>query len=66
MGDEYVNALNMDVAHMGEVNEQHQHEAKLVMQKDPIAFSTTHKKTPWTITQSRGVSVYHDDNHELV
>jgi hypothetical protein len=36
------------------------------MKKNPTMLSTTHQKTPWTITQPRAVSVYHDDNHELV
>jgi len=29
-------------------------------------MSTTHKKTPWTITQLRVVNVHNDDNHELI
>ncbi len=45
-GDEHVNAPNMDVAQKGKVNEQHQNVAKLVMQSDPRAFSTTRQKTP--------------------
>ncbi len=45
-GDEHVNAPNMDVAQKGNVNEQHQNVAKLVMQSDVRAFSTTHQKTP--------------------
>jgi len=36
------------------------------MQKDPIAFSTTHQETPQTITQPRVVNVHNDDNHEHV
>ncbi len=65
-GDEHVNAPNMDVAQKGNVNEQHQNVAKLVMQSDVRAFSTTHQKTPWTTTQPQVVNVYHDDNHEPI
>ncbi len=50
MGDEPVNAPNMDAAQKGEVNEQHQNVVKLIMQRDSIAFSTTHQETPRTIT----------------
>jgi hypothetical protein len=42
MGDETMNALNMDVAQRGKVNEHHQNVAKLVVHKDLIALSTIH------------------------
>jgi hypothetical protein len=45
---------------------QHQNVVKLVMQRDPIVFSTTHQETPRTITQPRVVNVHNDANHELV
>jgi hypothetical protein len=38
VGDEHVNATNMDVAQRGKVNEQHQNVAELVVQKDPVAL----------------------------
>jgi len=34
------------------------------MQKDLVAFSTTHQETPQTISQPRVVNVHNDDNHE--
>jgi hypothetical protein len=43
--DEPMNAPNTNVAQRGEVNEQHQNVAKLVVQRDPIALSTIHLKT---------------------
>ncbi len=36
------------------------------MQRNPIVFSTTHQKTPQTITQSKVVNVHNDDNHEPI
>ncbi len=36
------------------------------MQKDLVAFSTTHQETPQTISQPRVVNVHNDDNHEHV
>jgi hypothetical protein len=46
MGDEPMNAPNMDATQRGEVNEQHKNVAKLVVQRDPKTLSTTHQKTP--------------------
>jgi len=46
MRDEPMNALNIDVAQRGEINEQHQNVAKSVVHKDPEVLSTIHKKTP--------------------
>jgi hypothetical protein len=46
MGDEPVNAPNMDAAQKGEVNEQHQNVAKPIMRKDLASISTTHQETP--------------------
>jgi hypothetical protein len=46
MGDELMNARNMDATQRGEANEQHQNVAKPVVQRDPTTLSTTHKKTP--------------------
>jgi hypothetical protein len=36
------------------------------MQKKPTTFSITHQETPQSTTQPWAMSVYHDDNHELV
>jgi len=65
MGNELVNAPNTDATQRGEVNE-HQNVAEAVVERDPITISTTHQKTPQTITQSKVVSVHNDDNHEHV
>ncbi len=66
MGNELVNTPNTDATLRGKVNEQHQNVAKLVVQRDPIVFSTTHQETTRTITQPKVVNVHNDDNHELV
>jgi hypothetical protein len=66
IGDEPVNAPNMDVAQRGEVNEQHQNVTKPVVQRDPVVFSTTHQETPRIITQLKVVNVHNDDNHEPI
>jgi len=67
MGNEPMNAPNMDVAQKGEVNEQHKNNViELLMHRDPTMLLTTHKKTPQIITKPWAMSVYHDDNHELV
>ncbi len=50
----------------GKANETHQNVAKEVVQRNPTTFSTTHQKTPRTLTQSRAMNVYHDDDHEHV
>jgi hypothetical protein len=65
MGNKPVNAPNMDVTQRGKANEQHQNEIELIMQRDPIALSTTrqhhtHHLKPWVM------SIHHDDNHEFV
>jgi hypothetical protein len=44
MGNEPMNAPNMDVAQKGEVNEQHKNVAELVVQRDPTMLLTTHQK----------------------
>jgi hypothetical protein len=36
------------------------------VQRDLVTLSTTHQKTPWTITQPKVVSVHNDDNHEPI
>jgi hypothetical protein len=46
MRDELVNAPNTDVAHKGKVNEQHQNVLELVVQRDPVVFSTIHQERP--------------------
>jgi hypothetical protein len=51
MGDEPMNAANMDVTQRGEISEQHQNVAKPVVQKNLVVFSTIHQETPQTITQ---------------
>ncbi len=66
MGDEHVNAPNTNVAQRGEVNEQHQNVVEPIVQRDPVALSTTHQKTPRTITQPKVMNVHNDDNHEQV
>jgi hypothetical protein len=57
IGDELVNAPNMDATERGKVNE-HQNVPKLVVYRDPIVFSTIHQETPQTITQPRVVNVH--------
>jgi hypothetical protein len=66
MGNELVNAPNTNATHRGEVNEQHQNVAKLIVERDLVVVPTTHQKTPQTITQSEVVNVHNDDNHEHV
>ncbi len=61
-----MNAPNTNTTQRGKTNELHQNVVELVMQRNPTTLSTTHKKTPWTITQPQEVNVYYDDNHELV
>ncbi len=39
MGNEPMNAPNMDERQRGEVNEQHQNVVKPIVQRDPMAFS---------------------------
>jgi hypothetical protein len=65
MGNEPMNVPNIDASHRGEINE-HQNVAELVVQRDLVALSTTHQKTPQTITQPRVMNVYNDDNHEPI
>ncbi len=36
------------------------------MQRDPVALSTTHKKTPQIVIQLKVASVHNDDNHEPI
>ncbi len=38
----------------------------LIVEKNPIVFSTTQQKTPRTITQPKVVNVRNDDNRKLV
>jgi hypothetical protein len=38
----HMNALNMDAAQRGKVNEQHQNVVEQVVERDPTVFSTTH------------------------
>jgi hypothetical protein len=64
MGDEPMNAPNMDATQRGEINEQHQNVAKPVVQKNLVVFSTIHQETPRTITQPKVVNVHNGDNHE--
>jgi hypothetical protein len=66
MGNEHVNAPNMDTTQRGKVTEQHQNATIPVVQRDPIALSTTHQATPHTSTHPRVVNVQYDDNHEHV
>ncbi len=66
MGDEIVNAPNIDATHRGKINEQHQNVIELVVQRDLAMLSTTHQETPQTTTQPWVVSVNHDDNHEPI
>jgi len=61
-----MNMPNTNATQKEEVNEQHQNVTKPVMKRNPTTLSTIHQETPRTITQPRVVSVYHDDNHELV
>jgi hypothetical protein len=49
MGNEPMNVPNIDASHRGEINE-HQNVAELVVQRDLVALSTIHHKTPQTIT----------------
>jgi hypothetical protein len=65
MGIKHMNALNMDAAQRGKVNEQHQNVVEQVVERDPIVFSTTHYATPQTLTQPWAVNVHHDDNMNL-
>jgi len=65
MGDEPVNALNMDATQREKVNKQHQNVAKPIVERDLIVLLTIHKKTPQIITQLRVENVHNDDNHEL-
>jgi hypothetical protein len=44
MEDEPMNTPNTNATQRGEVNEQHQNEAKLVVQINLVAFSTIHQK----------------------
>jgi hypothetical protein len=44
MGDEPMNAPNIDVAQRGEVNEQHQNVAEPIVQRNPVALSTIHQE----------------------
>ncbi len=37
-----MNASNTNATQKGKINEQHQNVGKLVVQKAPMAFSTTH------------------------
>jgi hypothetical protein len=46
MGDEPMNAPNMDATWRGKVNEQHQNVAESIVQRDPTTLSTTHQETP--------------------
>jgi hypothetical protein len=66
MGDEPMNAPNMDASQRGKINEQHQNVIDSVVQRDLTTFSTTHQETPRTTTQPRVVNVHNGDNHELV
>jgi hypothetical protein len=66
MGDEHVNAPNTDATQRGEVNEQHQNVTKPIVQRDPIALSTTHQETPRIRTQLKVVNVHNGDNHEPI
>jgi hypothetical protein len=66
MVTELVNALNMDVAQRGKVNEQHQNATKQVVHKDLAVLSTIHQATPQTSTQPQVMIVHHDDNHEPI
>jgi hypothetical protein len=43
MGNELVNAPNMDATHRGEINEQHQNVMEPIMQRNPITLLTTHQ-----------------------
>jgi hypothetical protein len=51
MGDEPMNAPNIDVAHTLEANEQHQAVVEPVMQRETTNTSTIHQVTPQTSTQ---------------
>jgi hypothetical protein len=66
MGNKPRNAPNTNVTQRVEANEQHQNATKLVVQKNPTTFSTTHQVTPHTSTQPRAMNVHHDDNHEPI
>jgi len=66
MGDEPMNAPNMDVTQRGEISEQHQNVAKPVVQKNLVVLSTIHQETPQTITQPKVVNVHNGDNHEPI
>jgi hypothetical protein len=46
MGDELVTTPNMDATQRGEINDQHQNVAELIMQRDPTMLSTIHQETP--------------------
>jgi hypothetical protein len=50
MGNKLVNAPNIDATQRGKANEQHKKRIKLVVQRDLVAFSTTHQATPQTST----------------
>ncbi len=65
MGNESMNASNMDATQRGEVNEQNQNATKQVVQKDPVVLSTSHQ-TPQTSTQLKVMNVHNGDNHEPI
>jgi hypothetical protein len=51
MGNEPMNAPNIDPTHRLKANEQHQVVAKPAMQKETTSTSTIHQMTPQTLTQ---------------
>jgi hypothetical protein len=61
-----MNAPNMAATQKGGTNEQHQNASDPIVQKNPIALSTTHQITPHTLTQPWEMNVHHDDNHEPI
>jgi hypothetical protein len=65
MGNEPINASNVDATQKGKVNIQHPNVAKHVVQRDPTVLYTTHQ-TPQTSTQLRVMNVHNGGNHEPI
>jgi hypothetical protein len=66
IGNELVNVPTTDATHRAKANEPHQNATEPTVQRDLATLSTIPQETPPTSTQPQTMSVYHDDNHELV
>jgi hypothetical protein len=66
MGNELVNAPNMDTTQWVEANEQHQFAIKPIVLKNLALPSTTYQVTPQTLTQRRTMSILNGVNNKLV